>query len=475
MSKTNKFKNLKYLMLFTVIAAQATLGAMPVKNHQQLLKELREAKVANVHLLAPVQFERTLEKFESTKEDGLDPKEQEKLLVETNKMLEEAKEYAAVSEAALKDSYQAMIDAVVLGVPQKSEDFVEAKERFVELSTAIESGDLQWAKKYSPELATRFKSIELSYLKSLALDPIRKQMEIADKIDAEDLAPQTFKKLEARINTFEKELNKKAYDRAWREKTTEELVYQAKRLNAIAREVELIEEAEEENVVLWIESRIGRLSNAISQTPNQDAALDTQFAQLEKTLSELKGSSTSLASQTNLLSEQLQKVESQAQTQQKTLKSLRELTGMERALAEVSAMFDPQDAEIYRKSNSIVIRLSRLGFPSGRSTIPSQDFGLLGKVAKALEALNVSKVIVEGHTDSTGLATTNQALSRERAQAVTDYLTTNSRFGTEKFTVIGRGEEFPVASNRSKQGRQTNRRVEVIAFPGSSQPQTVSE
>jgi OOP family OmpA-OmpF porin len=71
--------------------------------------------------------------------------------------------------------------------------------------------------------------------------------------------------------------------------------------------------------------------------------------------------------------------------------------------------------------------------------------------------------IIIGHTDSTGSAQYNLGLSMRRAQAVSDYL---ARTGVpaEILREVGRGEEDPIASNDTEEGRAQNRRVEIIAI-----------
>jgi OOP family OmpA-OmpF porin len=70
------------------------------------------------------------------------------------------------------------------------------------------------------------------------------------------------------------------------------------------------------------------------------------------------------------------------------------------------------------------------------------------------------KVAITGHTDSTGPAAYNQALSEERAQEVAEYLA-NKGVVTDRMMVTGMGEAAPIASNKTKAGRAENRRVEV--------------
>ncbi|MEJ6388123.1 OmpA family protein [Gymnodinialimonas ulvae] len=88
----------------------------------------------------------------------------------------------------------------------------------------------------------------------------------------------------------------------------------------------------------------------------------------------------------------------------------------------------------------------------------------LRALASNLNQYPNTDVIVEGHTDNTGSAGYNQDLSTRRAQAVAGVLL---EAGVAPFRVrsLGRGEDDPVATNLTPEGRQQNRRVEVIIRP----------
>lgn len=73
---------------------------------------------------------------------------------------------------------------------------------------------------------------------------------------------------------------------------------------------------------------------------------------------------------------------------------------------------------------------------------------------------NIKQVVVEGHTDDRGAAAFNQQLSEKRAQAVKAELIANG-IDSKVIETAGYGEERPVASNDSRDGRAKNRRVEI--------------
>ncbi|NDA64431.1 MAG: OmpA family protein, partial [Chitinophagia bacterium] len=86
------------------------------------------------------------------------------------------------------------------------------------------------------------------------------------------------------------------------------------------------------------------------------------------------------------------------------------------------------------------------------------------KLKYVLEALNkypVLKIDIEGHTDITGSAKLNKALSQKRANTIMNFLISKG-IAKDRLTATGYGSEKPVASNKTAKGRQENRRVELL-------------
>ena len=85
-------------------------------------------------------------------------------------------------------------------------------------------------------------------------------------------------------------------------------------------------------------------------------------------------------------------------------------------------------------------------------------------LAGSLQDFSNSTVQVIGHTDSTGAASYNRDLSERRAGSVARVLT-RAGVSNRRIAAIGRGENDPVASNRTERGRAQNRRVEIVITP----------
>jgi len=101
-------------------------------------------------------------------------------------------------------------------------------------------------------------------------------------------------------------------------------------------------------------------------------------------------------------------------------------------------------------------------FGTGKAVIKRKSYKLLKEVADAVKnATSIKKVIIEGHTDSSGSRKLNLRLSQKRANAVREFLIDEGVKGS-KLEAIGYGPKKPISSNRTKAGRAKNRRVEFI-------------
>ncbi|MFY7004881.1 OmpA family protein [Acinetobacter pittii] len=129
------------------------------------------------------------------------------------------------------------------------------------------------------------------------------------------------------------------------------------------------------------------------------------------------------------------------------------LTASQTALGSI----DPNNVDV----NALVkaLNLQIINFASGSSDIPADNKAILDQAATLLNKVTSIKLNVGGHTDSTGNAAANKALSQRRAQAVVDYLKSKG-VDASKLVAEGHGSDQPVAENTTEEGRFKNRRIE---------------
>ena len=103
----------------------------------------------------------------------------------------------------------------------------------------------------------------------------------------------------------------------------------------------------------------------------------------------------------------------------------------------------------------------KLLFPTDESRIADQQVMVIENMTEALMQVGIQGARVVGHTDSTGTAEYNSALSLERANAVKAAIV-QSGMDEDNVRAEGAGESQPVESNATAAGRQENRRVAII-------------
>jgi len=108
------------------------------------------------------------------------------------------------------------------------------------------------------------------------------------------------------------------------------------------------------------------------------------------------------------------------------------------------------------------LRTYELVFASGSDQMSGSDWPILSAVAETLKQNSGMKIQIGGHTDSTGDAKANQALSERRAATVKRILSEKYGADAARITTRGWGQEQAVSDNATEEGRALNRRVEIV-------------
>jgi OmpA-OmpF porin, OOP family len=103
-------------------------------------------------------------------------------------------------------------------------------------------------------------------------------------------------------------------------------------------------------------------------------------------------------------------------------------------------------------------------FATGSAQIQPESTPTLKELARTLQHNSELRLRIEGHTDSVGSADANLRLSGQRAQAVVDYLVQREGISVARLEAAGLGQTQPAADNATPEGRQANRRVELVVL-----------
>ena len=144
---------------------------------------------------------------------------------------------------------------------------------------------------------------------------------------------------------------------------------------------------------------------------------------------------------------------------------LGELLSAAREVAEREGIAGSGYRVVINNGDHILVNLpGGLTFESGSVDLSEDARSTIARLAGSLNRYPNSLIDAIGHTDGSGPADANQALSARRAQTVTNVLTQYG-VGYDRIRSYGRGEWEPIARNDTEYGRSLNRRVEILIYP----------
>ena len=250
------------------------------------------------------------------------------------------------------------------------------------------------------------------------------------------------------------------------------------------------QQLEDQNAVLNKEIRLVRLEHY--EAEEKIKSLDAELAKLqqintgcEEKITDLQSKNTYLKninlklSKNNQrlsqnvahLSNDLQKKKSVIKLQNKVIRLLDDTKNT--IATSLKEEIEAEEIELVDMEDTLkVVFIDKILFDSGSVEINEKGKKILLVVADSIKAHKDQKILVEGHTDNTPLGASlkerfpsNWELSTARAAAVVRFLQKEGQFQPERLSARGYSYYRPVASNKTKEGRHQNRRIEIILGP----------
>lgn len=237
-------------------------------------------------------------------------------------------------------------------------------------------------------------------------------------------------------------------------KTAPADVYEAKK--ALLRAERAHEKDPGSNVerdLAYVATRRAELAMAQADMKDAQAKAEAAHAKRLATLEQQRDSSRAELQQAEGQLDESQQALEQAKAQrqqieQRLLAATQSLEGMARLQQEPDRIVMTLSGSVLFKHNSAAL------LPIARERLRE-----VAGVLKEYESGN--QIVIEGHTDSKGSDDYNRQLSEKRARSVRDYLVSEG-VSDSVVSAIGRGEDEPIASNDTAEGRANNRRVEIV-------------
>jgi outer membrane protein OmpA-like peptidoglycan-associated protein len=248
------------------------------------------------------------------------------------------------------------------------------------------------------------------------------------------------------------------------------LIYMADRRIQIARAVAQHEQLEEESVRLGdernrmlvkasqIEAERARLEADQARMMSQATAEDAERAREEAVEAQQREAESARSAQ------QAQEEAAQARALAASSVTAADLARREADLALEQAdtlRRQLENLQLRQTESGVVVTLGDVLFQSGETQLREEAMASLVEVVDLLQSEPDKKIRIEGHTDSTGNPATNLEISEQRSNAVFEALVSLG-VDASRVTAAGMGQDFPIASNDTEEGRARNRRVDVI-------------
>lgn len=194
---------------------------------------------------------------------------------------------------------------------------------------------------------------------------------------------------------------------------------------------------------------------------NSDQKIKENIEKNNSLIKEIAIKETELQSRLDLVNE----LEKMINEQKTSLNQLKE------SLSDALLNFEGKGLTVKQRNGKVYISMeNKLLFKSGKWDIEREGKKALTQLSRVLEKNPDISILIEGHTDnvpftSIGDVESNWDLSTKRATAVVKILLKNNQILPQNLTAAGRSEYLPIAPNSSKEGRASNRRIEVILSP----------
>jgi OOP family OmpA-OmpF porin len=436
--------------------------------------EIALARNEKVNVLAPAWFAKSESSLTEAKKLLNEGAELSKIFdsIATGRAeLQRAKTTAQVSRATLADAIHARELAQNAGAAELGKDYAAAEEEFLALTRAIEKENLGYAQRNQPRVVEQFHQLEIRAIKVRTIGEVRNLLRAAEKQKTDEIAPESYTAAKNKLIEADTFITQNPYQNEQMNRLANEALFLARRHLEIAAEAKKIQAMDPEQVTLKIEAFMYKISRQLAAPDMRDQSFEQQEQSIVATISAQQADheyAVKKAKEQQLeitdLMQKIASVEGQSRKQQERLIAEKQLNEL---FSEVRGYFDPNEAEVYKSENQLIIRLKTMHFPVGQAVIMPENYALLGKVQRAIRAFGEPDVIIGGHTDSSGPEPLNEHLSQQRAEAVRQYLVANGVLPFDKIIAVGFGSMRPLASNSTESGRAMNRRIDVTISPAT--------
>jgi len=443
--------------------AQKTLKNNLFKDYEQILDKLQDQ---NAEILSPENYKKAVEYY---KEASADYDDKDNSLVNVKEKLKESRGYALkalqvvlLANKHLSKSIEAREAALAEKAPLFAQpEWDDAEDTFSDATSNLEDDDLDDAIKYGARSYDLFRRAEIQAIRNGIIGDARTQLAEAKNMEADTYCIQTYRLAQNLLNEAEGILKNDPYKKDNARKKAVQAAYEARHAQFLTKKIKSMEESSKalEYEILQIESVLNDIAVLFHYEPKFDKGIEEPAREIISLVGKLREDEKRLLKKNSQMEEKLNSLQESDAGKTARIEQDEILKGK---ISTIKELFKPNEAEVIYQGSKLVIHLFGLYFAPGKSIIQPEYFSLLSKIKLALKEFPDKYILIEGHTDATGNALKNKVLSQNRAKAVAEYLLADMAIDKNQIEYFGLGDQRPIASNRTREGRARNRRIDVI-------------
>lgn len=467
------------LLTAAVITSCASHERAPIDANANLKTEidlieakLQAASYKQYDHLAPKNFE-TAKKYRSSAKQKLDEgKPSEKVredIAVAKHAIQKVESIGAAQGPGVKSILAARQNAINTQAPKFQEKrFNSAESDLEDMAEDMENEKFKVDAEDITELQNKYITAMIESRKIIMLKNARETIEHAENDGAKSKTPQTLEAAKAAVTSAERAIEISPNASSGYTPAVNQANLAALKLKQVLELAKENNASEQAALGLWTRNEQLQAASAALVKANADAAAERTRME-EASASELATMEASAAAEKLRLESELARNASKLETQGATVAALRSQNKqyaneeeLKMKIEELRKTFSPDEAEVLKQGNNVVVRLKKMQFSVNRTELKPDSYATLKKVEDLIAAVPAKQITVEGHTDSSGGAKMNQALSEKRAESVKKYLESQKAAEDISINATGYGSNRPLTSNKTKAGRATNRRVDIV-------------
>jgi len=453
------------LIVTNVSIAQNSLKSKLFDDYSKILDDLR---TKNGEILSPEFSKKALEKYseadreyDNNSSGGL--KEIREKLDESRRYAERAIQVVELANLYLKNPIEARDAALAANASLYSPQlWEEAEGEMQDAGMDLEDDDIDDAREKGTKALKLYKEAELLAIKNGILGDARREIKRAEDVDAKKYSYHSLMDAKNLLLEAEQLIETNPYDKATALDKAKQATYQGRHATYLARTIKELSKDNRnwESLILKFEDILANLGAPLDYKPEFDEGFEQSRKTLLTEIVSLVDKKSQLSEANIQLEAELNAIKEVDASKTAELEKQRIL---DEKISNVRNLFNAQEAKVIYEGNNLIVRLYGLNFPSGQAIIQPEYFSLLTKIQKSIKEFAENYILIEGHTDAIGSPETNKYLSEKRAAAVKEYLLANmEELKPQQITHYGLGDQRPIASNKTVDGRAKNRRIDVI-------------